>query len=57
MWNLKRNDTNELTEQKLTHWRVVASGKGWEEEGIVRFWGGHVHTAVFKIDGQQGPTV
>ena len=31
MWNLKRNDTNELTEQHLTHRRMVAWGKGWEE--------------------------
>jgi len=28
-------------------------GEGWRE-GIVREFGGHVHTAVFKMDNQQG---
>ena len=26
----------------------------WESEGV---WDGHVHTAIFKTDNQQGPTV
>lgn len=33
-----------------------AGRMGWE--GIVRgIWDGHVHTAVSKIDNQQGPTI
>ena len=43
MWNLK-NDTNELTKQKETH-----------TLNIFNLWL-PVHTAVFKMDNQQGPT-
>ena len=32
MWNLKRNDTNELTKQKQTHRLMVAWGKDRGEE-------------------------
>ena len=35
---------------------MVAGGKGWVE-GIVREFGMDTHTAVFKMDNQQGPTV
>ena len=49
---------NFLTKQKDTHrlrtkLLVVAMGRmdGW---GV---WDGHVHTATFKMDDQQGPTV
>ena len=31
---------------------MVAGGKGQ-----LRTWEGHVHTAMFKMDNQQGPTV
>ena len=34
---------------------MVARGKDGDE--IVRGWDGHVHTAIVKIDNQQGPTV
>ena len=58
MGNLKRNDTNELTKQKQTHslrepkLLTVAGGEGWggSGEGSQGVWGGHVHTAVFKMD-------
>ena len=47
--------TNELIKQKKTErtilWLLV--GEGWWE-GIVREFGGHVHTAIFKMDNQQG---
>ena len=33
---------------------MVTRGKGWRG-GID--WDGHVHTAMFKTDNQQGPTV
>ena len=47
---------NLLTKQKETHRHrgqlTVAGGKGcW----VV--WDGHVHTAIFKMDHQQGPNV
>ena len=31
----------------------VQGGGGGKREGV---WGGHVHTALFKINNQQGPT-
>ena len=38
MWNLKRNDTNELRKQKLTH-RLREQTYGCQGEGIIRaFW-------------------
>ena len=34
---------------------MVAKGEGWgERQGV---WDGHVHTALFKMDNQQGPTI
>ena len=59
MWNLKRNDTNELiTKQKETHrlslWLPGGKNGVKDTQGI---WNGHVHTAIFKTDSQQGPTV
>ena len=38
MWNLKRNDTNELTKQKETH-RLRKRTYGCWGEGIVRKFG------------------
>ena len=55
MWKLKRNDTNELTEQRLKDLEnklMVAKGTG--QLGV---WKGHVHTAIFKLDSQYGPIV
>ena len=52
MWNLKRNDTNELKKQKETHRPIelmVAGGKRW---GIGDQ---HLYTAIFKMDNQQRP--
>ena len=59
MGNLKRNDTNELTKQTVRGGShslrepkllTVAGGEGWGGEGSQGVWGGHVHTAVFKMD-------
>ena len=50
MWKLKRNDPNELTEQRLKDLEnklMVAKGTG--QLGV---WKGHVHTAIFKSDSQ-----
>ena len=44
MWNLKRNDTNELTKQKDSQTQRINL---WLP----------AHTAIFKTDNQQGPTV
>ena len=56
MWTLKRNDTNEVTKQKPAHRLMLVWETGWEE-GTVRVWDGHVHTAVFRIGSQQGPAL
>ena len=54
MCNLKRNDTNELTYKTETH-RLRGWTYGCQKKWIV--WNGQVHTAIFKMDNQQGPTV
>ena len=49
MWRIKRNDTNELTEQKETH-RLsnrLMIARGRDSFGL---WEGNVHPAVFKMD-------
>ena len=58
MWNLKRNDTNELTykaeedsqSQKMNLWLPW----GRDSQGV---WESHVHTTMFKMDTQQGPVI
>ena len=62
MWNLKRNDTHELiykTErdsqtQKMNLWLPGGRPGGRESQGV---WDGYVHSAIYKMDNQQGPTV
>ena len=60
MWNLKKNDTNELTYKTETHRLKIMNlwlpeGRMWGKgQGV---WDGHVHTAIFKVDNQQGPIV
>ena len=59
MWNLKRNDTNELiykteTDSDLGNELMVAGGGG--QIGVTdREFG--MDSAIFKMDNQQGPTV
>ena len=55
MWNLKRNDTNELTKQTDSERELNSCGFGGRDS--LRVWDGHVHTAIFKMDNQQRPTV
>ena len=47
MWNLKRNDTNELTKQKETH-RLKAWTYGCWGEGIVREFGKVMNTLLYS---------
>ena len=55
-------NTDELTKQKKTHslreW-TYGCGVGGRMRGSITqgLWGGHVHTSIFKMDNQQGPTV
>ena len=37
MWNLKRNDTNELTKQKQTHRFMAAGGKDRRKRYVAEF--------------------
>ena len=58
MWDLKRNDTNELSQKtetdtafekelKVTRWKDGVRNS----QGV---WDGHVHIAIFKMNNQQG---
>ena len=66
----KKKHTNELTYKTVTdstdsktqrmNLQLLAAGEGQgvengrkDSQGV---WGGHIHTAVFKMDNQQGPT-
>ena len=46
MWELKRNDTNELTKQKETH-RLRKRTHGCREEGIVKDFGKVMYTLLY----------
>ena len=53
--------TNLFTKQKHNH-RLGEQSYGYEggrmgERNSKGVWGGHVHTAIFKMDNQQGPTI
>ena len=61
MWTLKIKDTNELTyktERDSQTQRMnlqLPGGRKWGKgQGV---WDGHVHTAILKMDNQQGPFV
>ena len=46
---------NSLVKQKNTDFEnyiMIAGGR--DSRGV---WDGHIHTAIFKMDNQQGPTV
>ena len=55
MWNLKRNDPNELiyeteidSQTKRMNLRLLG------ERASLGVWDGHVHTAIFQMDKQKG---
>ena len=62
MWNLKRNDTNEFTYKTETDSQTLRTsvrlpeGEGWGKGQLGYVGWRHAHTAVFKMDNQQGPT-
>ena len=45
--------TKQKETQRLREGTVVTKGEGRRKEGV---WDGHVHTTMFKMDNQQGPT-
>ena len=47
----KHKQTHRLREQMYDHWGIEA---GRDCEGA---WDGCVHTAIFEMDNQEGPTV
>ena len=48
----KQEQTHRLREKTYGCW-----GEGWGEGIVKRVWDGHVHSAIFKMDNQQGLTV
>ena len=57
----KRNYTTELTHKRKTK-RLRERTQGYQRGRMggrdnYQAWDGHVHTAIFKMDSQQGPTV
>ena len=49
MWNLKRNDTNELTnKKKKTHKLRKCTNGCWGREGIVRKFGKVMYTLLYS---------
>ena len=58
MQNLKRNDTNENPMDRGA-WQATVHGvtKCWTQLSDFHFWEIHVHTAIYKMENQQGPTV
>ena len=49
---VKQKQTHRLGEQASGCWR--GKGQGRDSWGV---WNGHVHTAIFKMDNQQGSTI
>ena len=52
---------NLFTKQKQIHrpgeWTYDYQGRRVSGRDRLGVWGWHVHTAIFKVDNQQGPTV
>ena len=58
MWNLKKKDTNELvcrTETDLQTFFTKRDRLGGRDELRAQDW--HMHTVVYRMIGQWGPTV
>ena len=49
----KQEQTHRLIQNEL----MVAKEEGWGGGDSQGVWDGHVHTAIFKMDNQQGPNV
>jgi len=62
IWSLKQNDTNELTyktetDSQTSRRHLLLSGGRMGGRDSQAAGDGHVHTAVLKMDNQQGPAV
>ena len=62
IWRVLKIDKNELIYKTETLkdlennlWLPGEKVGGWRER--LGVWDGHAHTAIFKIDNQQGPTI
>ena len=58
----KKNDRNELiykteTSSDLENKLMVTKGQRWGGEDKLGVWVWYIHTPIFKVDNQQGPTV
>ena len=63
MWTLKRNDTKKLTyktkadsQSSRTNLWLPVEGR-WRGRDSSGVWDGHIHSAIFKVDKQLGPTI
>ena len=59
MWNLKKNDASELLQEAEidSQTQITNLPKGKGGRGKLGVWDWHIHTTMYKIDNQQGPTV
>ena len=58
MYKLKRNDTDELTYKTERDSQTLKTNlQLMEGRGSWGVWDRQVHTAIFKMENQQGPTV
>ena len=56
MWNLKKKIQIYLQNRNRKQIHGYQRGKGWGRDKLGD-WDKHVHTTIYKIDNQQGPTV
>ena len=61
MWNLKKwykwtylQNRNRLTDLEN---ELIVTKRGRQGRDSLEIWDWHVHTAIFKTDNQQGPTI
>ena len=62
MWNLKKNNTNELIYKTETDSQTSKQTYGYQRENVggrdkLAVWDSHIHTTIYKIDSQLGPTL
>ena len=62
MWNLKKNNTNELIYKTETDSQTSKQTYGYQRENVggrdkLAVLDSHIHTTIYKIDSQLGPTL
>ena len=60
MESKKKKEINLFTKQELSHGlqkQTFGYQRGKQEGDTLEVWEIHIHTIIYKIDNQQGPTV